>query len=163
MTHMNKSAFLKALKKSLKKLNNSEIQKNINYYDELLSDMMENGASETEAVEKIGSPKNIAQEILQNASAEDFKPRDTVGTVLIVISSILVAAILISEISLNLLPITFNTSSSATSIGIIGGADGPTSIFLAGKIGTPIALYATAATAITMTVVYKIMRHFNQK
>lgn len=159
---MNKPAFLKNLKKHLKKLKNSEIQKNINYYDELLSDMMENGAPEAEAVEKIGSPKSIAQEILQNAAPEDFKPRDTVGTVLIVISALLVAVILLSELSLSLLPLTFHTSSSSTAVSIIGGADGPTSIFLAGKVGTPTSLYAAAATVITMTVIYKLIRHFKQ-
>lgn len=159
---MNKKTFLNTLKKHLKKLTSSEIKKHINYYDELLSDMMENGLSEAEAVAKIGTPKQIAQELLENAAPEDFKKKDMVGTILIAISIFLVAFILLSESFFNLLPISFSTSGSATSIAIIGGADGPTSIFLAGKVGTPVQLYILTGAVIAITVIYKVVKHFKK-
>ena len=46
----------------------------------------------------------------------------------------------------------------STAVSIIGGADGPTSIFIAGKIGTPWGLYV-----ITVIVVVVTLFHFLQK
>lgn len=146
---MNKSTFLKSLKKYLRKLKYSEILKHISYYDELLSDMVENGAAEAEALEKIGSPKKIAQEILQNAAPEDFKKKDIIGAALITASILFVAAIILVEFC-------FHTYA----VSIIGGADGPTSVFVAGRISRPFALFAAAAATVTITVIYKLIRHF---
>lgn len=155
---MNKKSFLDSLKKKLKELNRTEIQKHLNYYDELLSDMMENGLSEADAIAKIGTPEKIAEEILENAVPEEFTEKDTAGRVLIGISIVLAVVALVAKISGGMLPVSFSTSSAGTSIGIIGGADGPTSIFLAGKVGEPVALYALAATMITVTIIYKVYR-----
>lgn len=50
-------------------------------------------------------------------------------------------------------------SSDASSIAIIGGADGPTSIFIAGKVGTPReGLLIALIVAVTVTVVYTVIR-----
>ena len=62
---MNKIVFLKELELSLNKLKASEIEKHINYYDEMISDYMENGMSEESAVERIGNPKMIAKELME--------------------------------------------------------------------------------------------------
>lgn len=156
---MNKHTFFKTLKKHLKKLKYSAVQKNISYYDELLSDMVENGATEAEALEKIGSPKKIAQEILQNAAPEDLKKKDIMGTVLIAVSAFFIAAIILVELCFH----TYSLSAITTftgNVSIIGGADGPTSVFVAGKLGRPLGLFAAAAAAITVTVIYKLIRHF---
>lgn len=95
-----------------------------------------------------------AEEIVK----EETKQKDTLGKVLIGMSIVLVIVAVLAKISGGVLPISFSTSSVGTSVGIIGGADGPTSIFLAGKVGEPVALYALAATAITMTIIYKVYR-----
>lgn len=159
---MNKKSFLDSLKKNLKELKRTEIQKHLNYYDELLSDMMENGLSEADAIAKIGTPEKIAEEILENAAPEEFTEKDTAGRVLVGISIVLAVVALVAKISGGMLPVSFSTSSAGTSIGIIGGADGPTSIFLAGKVGEPVALYALAATMITVTIIYKLYRRNNK-
>lgn len=156
---MNKHTFLKTLKKHLRKLKHSEIQKNISYYEELLSDMLENGATEAEALEKIGSPKKLAQEILQNTAPECFKKKDIIGTVLIAVSIFFIAVILLVEFCFHTYSLSAITIFTGN-VSVIGSSDGPTSIFLAGKIGRPFALFAAAAATITITVIYKLIRYF---
>lgn len=63
---MKKEEFMKELASHLKNMNNSEKDKFLTFYDELISDYVENGMSEEEAVNKIGNPKIIAKELLQN-------------------------------------------------------------------------------------------------
>ena len=62
---MNKSEFLQALGKRLAQLPESERKQRLAYYDELISDMMEDGMSETEAVGKLGDVDAIAAQILR--------------------------------------------------------------------------------------------------
>jgi len=52
---------------------------------------------------------------------------------------------------------SFQVNMSA-STGIIGGADGPTAIFIAGKIGAPWGLYFATAVVVVATVVYFVRR-----
>lgn len=61
---MNKAEFLNELSFCLQNMNDSEKNKFIIYYDEMLSDYVENGMTEEEAVGKIGDPKKIAEELL---------------------------------------------------------------------------------------------------
>lgn len=63
---MNKAEFLKELAFHLKKMNDSEKNKFIIYYDEMISDYVENGITEEEAVKKIGTPMKIADELLED-------------------------------------------------------------------------------------------------
>lgn len=63
---MNKLEFLKELAFYLQKMNNSEKNKFIIYYDEMISDYVENGVTEEEAVKKIGTPMKIAEELLDD-------------------------------------------------------------------------------------------------
>ena len=118
---MNKRNFLKELKKELRRLKASEIQKHLSYYEEMISDMTEHNMSEAEAVARIGSPKDAAREILESASAGDLRSKNT-------------------------------------AVSIIGGADGPTSIFIAGRISRPDLLYAATAAVLIVTVLYYIRR-----
>lgn len=48
--------------------------------------------------------------------------------------------------------------SMSTAVGVIGGADGPTSIFIAGKLGTPWGLYIANAVVIVVTIVYFVKK-----
>ena len=62
---MSKADFLRLLERALMQLSEKERQKNLEYYSELLDDMMEEGMTEAEATAKLGSPNQIAQSILQ--------------------------------------------------------------------------------------------------
>jgi len=57
---MNKAEFLNELSFCLQNMNNSEKNKFIIFYDEMLSDYVENGMTEEDAGGKIGDPKKIA-------------------------------------------------------------------------------------------------------
>ena len=61
---MNRAEFLSELRRCLAQMPPEELEKQIAYYDELLQDMVEDGMSEREAVEKLGDPARIAQELL---------------------------------------------------------------------------------------------------
>lgn len=143
---MNKNTFLKILKKQLRCLNSSERQKNINYYDEMIADLIENGFSEENAVKKIGSPKQLAQEIIENTSPENMKKTDWIGRILIGMCFLTILLSAISRIRMYL--------HSKETITIIGGADGPTSIFLAGRIGHFPRMWMIAAIVVIITVIY---------
>lgn len=153
---MNKDTFLKALKKQLKSLKDSELQKNIGYYEEMIADLMENGLTEEEAIQKIGSPDAIAREVLENTAPENIRQKDIPGIVLITLSVISVLASIVSFIRKRLLY-------GAASVAIIGGADGPTSIFLAGKIGDSPRMYAVAGMLIFITILYFIIKRYQNK
>ena len=63
---MTKAVFLKTLSDKLHRLPAQERQQHLDYYDELLSDMMEDGIPEQEAVEKLGDISRIVDEILKD-------------------------------------------------------------------------------------------------
>lgn len=44
----------------------SEIEKNVAYYDEMFSDMIEDGMTEEEAAARLGDPEEIAKELLRD-------------------------------------------------------------------------------------------------
>ena len=62
---MTKADFLQLLERALMQLPEEERRRNLEYYSELLDDMMEEGVTEAEATAKLGSPAQIAQNILQ--------------------------------------------------------------------------------------------------
>ena len=64
---MNKERFLKELREKLKQLPEEEIYKSVSYYSELISDMVEDGMTEEEAVKSFGNINDIADRILQDA------------------------------------------------------------------------------------------------
>ena len=61
---MNKSEFLRILRSCLDLLPPEERERNIGYYEELFSDMLEEGMSEEEVSAHLGDPEQIAREIL---------------------------------------------------------------------------------------------------
>ena len=62
---MTKADFLQLLERALAQLPEEERRANLEYYSELLDDMLEEGMTEAEATAKLGSPSQIAQSILQ--------------------------------------------------------------------------------------------------
>lgn len=63
---MNKQQFMDALRRGLSQLPPEEIEKQLAYYSELIDDMVEDGMTEFEAVERLGSVQDIYEDILQN-------------------------------------------------------------------------------------------------
>ena len=129
---MNKADFLRALRKELKSLKKTEIQKNISYYDEMISDMTEHHMTEEEAVDAI---------------ARVFEDS--------VLASVLLAAASLYSLCERTIRLSVSLDSS---VAIIGGADGPTSIFLAGRIAPPVPLYVITIGVIGAAVIYYIVR-----
>ena len=85
--------------------------------------------------------------------SQKVKVRDWCGICMIIVSAILIVNCIIQ--------LSFKIQAGinmSTAVSIIGGADGPTSIFIAGKIGTPWGLYV-----ITVIVVVVTLFHFLQK
>ena len=62
---MTKADFLQLLERALSQLSEEECRANLEYYSELLDDMLEEGMTEAEATAKLGSPAAIAESILQ--------------------------------------------------------------------------------------------------
>lgn len=62
---MDKATFLKQLSAVLAGCSKAERSKSLNYYSELIEDYKEAGMSETEAVAALGSPAEIAANILE--------------------------------------------------------------------------------------------------
>ena len=86
---MSKKEFLKKLSKALKKLVPSERSRYIGYYDEVISDMVDNGVSEEEAVAKQGGVEKIAEDILRDVDKEQLIRKDVPGTILSVLTIVL--------------------------------------------------------------------------
>ena len=61
---MRKSTFIENLNILLKSINEDERNKFISYYEEIFEDYIENGFTEEEVINKIGSPESIANSIL---------------------------------------------------------------------------------------------------
>lgn len=61
---MNKQQFLEALREGLSQLPEEEIRKQEDYYSEIIDDMTEDGMTEEEAVARLGSVKEIYENIL---------------------------------------------------------------------------------------------------
>lgn len=61
---MNKAEFLSQLGERLKGLPQDELQERLSFYAEMIEDRMEEGLSETEAVEAIGSAEAVAEQII---------------------------------------------------------------------------------------------------
>ena len=80
---MNKLEFLSKLKTLLASGNEVETDKTIKYYDEILSDLIEDGISESDAVLKLGNINDIVDEILsdkenKNQSYDKLDNRKTI-------------------------------------------------------------------------------------
>ena len=83
---MKKEQFIKNLRYSLRKLKKDEREKYLAYYEEIISDMIENGVSEEEAVAHQGETKRIAEEILRENAVKRESKIGWIGTVLIILT-----------------------------------------------------------------------------
>jgi uncharacterized membrane protein len=67
---LNKIEFLEILSEYLQKIDKKERDKFITYYDEMIEDYKENGYEELDAVKKIGNPRDIAMNILEEQNVD---------------------------------------------------------------------------------------------
>ena len=120
---MKKEQFIKNLRYSLRKLKKDEREKYLAYYEEIISDMIENGVSEEEAVAHQGVKR-------------EFKI-GWIGSVLIILtllSGTLSGYLMYQEYRIKSEFAEIHTEIANETVSITGGSDGPTSVFLAGKI-----------------------------
>lgn len=61
---MNKREYLEKLRRALGQMPSEELEKQIAYYEELISDMCEEGLSEEEATARLGEPSAVAEDLL---------------------------------------------------------------------------------------------------
>lgn len=158
---MSGKQFLRKLAWSLRGLKRAERKKYIRDYAELLADMTENGMTEQEAVEKLGDIKKIRGEIMAGRSGG--KHLDIPGILLIAVTGLLGVLSILQKIlgRLVLGPFTIYEGAEDGTAAIIGGADGPTSIFLAGKPGIfgPYLLYIAAGIFLLATILYFVWKN----
>ena len=87
---MTKGEFLCELRKRLTGLPSDDIEERVNFYSEMIDDMMEEGLSESEAIEKIGGAKRVADSIiadtpLRKIIKERIKPKRKITPWIIVL------------------------------------------------------------------------------
>lgn len=63
---MNKKEFLDSLKIGLSGLPENDLEERLNFYSEMIDDLMEDGLSEEDAIKKIGSPEQIISQIISD-------------------------------------------------------------------------------------------------
>lgn len=136
---MNKKEFIKKLNWYLRQLQRSERKKYIQDYEEIISELMENGWTEEEAVLKLGDVKQISLEIL-DGSKRRFGWIDWKGKGLMGISFLLVV-------------IALGWWRASQGV-VLLGSNGPSSVFLAGKIAGGGWIYSLSGIFLGVTVGY---------
>jgi len=63
---MNRNEFMDAVRQKLKGLSEEDINKALEFYEEAINDRMEDGLTEDQAVSAIGTPDEIAEQILMD-------------------------------------------------------------------------------------------------
>ena len=87
---MTKNEFLSELRKNLSGLPSGDIDERVNFYAEMIDDMMEEGLTEGEAIEKIGGAQRVADSIiadtpLRKIIKERIKPKRQITPWIIVL------------------------------------------------------------------------------
>ncbi len=65
---MTKSEYLESIKAKLNGLPEKDIQSAVEYYEEAIDDRIEDGLTEEQAIEEVGTPEEIAEKILMESS-----------------------------------------------------------------------------------------------
>ena len=144
---MDKREFLKKLEKALKKLLPQERARYISYYDEIIMDLMDGGLSEKEAVDKQGNMSDIVADIMSQVEPEKVARRNPYEIVLFVVAFIFAISCIIVLIALP----------DVVSFAMMD-VDGPTSIFVAGKVVEPVWLYILTAIILVASIVIFALR-----
>ena len=73
---MTKQEFLNSLKEKLSTLSESDVEERLNFYSELIDDMIEEGSNEVDAISSIGSVDDIASQIISENSSKKENEKD---------------------------------------------------------------------------------------
>ncbi len=145
---MDKREFLRKLEKALKKLLPEERARYISYFDEIIMDLVDGGLSEKEAVAKQGNMGDIVADIMSQVEPEKVSKKNPWEIALFILVCLFAIACVIVLITLPDV-VTF----------AMMDVDGPTSIFVAGKVNEPVWLYIlTAIVLITSIVIFAIRK-----
>lgn len=139
---MRKADFLKELELNLQKMNASEKNKFVIYYDEIISDYIENGMSEEEAIKKVGSPMKIAEELLADYDSVELKLPSTGSKTLNIILTV-IGFPLWGSVLLSIILLVFSIYVLIWCIPIVTGA-GCAAFFassIVGIIGSPFVMF----------------------
>ena len=90
---MTKRKFLAKLESALSSLSAEERNRQLDYYEEMIDDMMEEGMSEEEAVSRLGSVQGVAAKILSTASPDMLKKNKSPLKKALIIIAIVLAVI----------------------------------------------------------------------
>ena len=144
---MDKREFLRKLEKALKKLLPEERARYISYYDEIIMDSVDGGLSEKEAVAKQGNMNDIVADIMSQVEPEKVAKKNPWEMILFVVACLFA---IVCVIVLIVLPdvVTF----------AMMDVDGPTSIFVAGKVNEPVWLYILTAIVLIASIVIFAIR-----
>ena len=82
---MKKDEFFRRLQKELGELPAEERTKTTLFYQELYQDLLEDGCSEDEAVERLGDPVQIAVDIKEERDSAPLEPKTRGGKALVII------------------------------------------------------------------------------
>ena len=153
---MRKDEFLSSLERLLRSLKREERNKFLSYYSEMIDDYMEDGCGEEEAVERIGSPGEIAQEILTDREERPAKPTPAwlrVGViVLLILGSPLWGSLVLAALCCALAAVILVLSAYVViwCIPVIFGALSVSSLLLAlvSTVGSAILLFQDTATGL---------------
>lgn len=131
---MNRNQFIDKLAKKLSNLSEQELKQTIDYYYEIISDKINDGMTEDEAIDSLGSIDEIASSILSDnfilkndkASNKNKKENNwkgiTIGATAIIwipILIVLIGAAIGIYVSLWAIVISFGATSLATGIGTL--------------------------------------------
>ncbi|MBQ8496115.1 MAG: DUF1700 domain-containing protein [Clostridia bacterium] len=61
---MNKKEFLAAVRRKIKDLPKTDVKRSLEYYEEMIADCMEDGMTEAQVVASVGTPDEVAEQIL---------------------------------------------------------------------------------------------------
>ncbi len=139
---MDKREFLKKLEKALKKLVPEERARYISYYDEIIMDLVDGGMTEQEACAKQGDMTGIVADIMSQVEPEKVEKQKPLDVILLVIALLIGVACIVVLIALP----------DVITFAMMDG-DGPTSVFIAGKVVEPVWLYILTAIVLVATII----------
>lgn len=142
---MNKIEFAAELERLLQDLPEEERKRSVDFYSEMIDDRMEDGESEEAAVAGLGSPRSVADGIMENAAGSISRRRkiDSWMIVLAVMASPIWLPILVSAaaVVLSLFVSVWSVilSFAAAAIGIAAGAVGGAGVSVVMFVTQPLA------------------------
>ena len=74
---MNREEFKRLLAEKLAALSDDERNEVFSFFDECLDEALENGENESEALGRLGSPDEVAEQLLADGGAQSYRQEQT--------------------------------------------------------------------------------------